>query len=1102
MTVDAELAKQGAILVEERVLRRVIKHDRKLRGVGLQVPHERCYALPKDRLAPHVEADELAVAMAELPERVVLVSADREKLSRPELANQLWRLLFHGKVHEAFDEQLASRKLTLSAIRERIHRIGQTEFDEIRTVLKQEDLLLPPVDDIATYTEFVALYLEIKHFAPAAIDRTFPALFDIAKVDATIALDVDAVALLAAARPPGAPEQPIVTVLKPEHVPEEERVVLPESAKKSAIKAAAKARDKGNRSRSAILHFRGGLDRNAETDITELVARLGKALALRDQPSPVDAATAARWVTALTPVAAFAAHQSSLRFSAGARLLYDLQAACVVNEREVKAIDFFGWAFSLGKRKIVRPLPATREVRIAKHLRAAVAKVPASGVPSEQLTDALREMAELASLNVRKAARPKLEKALDDVELHPHSLPEHVGEKKLVDELLDRAVTVGNLSLGNLRDGVSRNDLKIPDLSFDELKRGDVLLKTDKILATSLDGVYRRGEGYMRGLQKFSSLWFGTKLGRFLTLYLALPFLAALAVVDGIHHMFGPLVKLFTGVQPAIATWENRFVGVGFFFLLIHIGFFRHAVIWTLQKVWLLLKLVLWQLPRVVWRHPLVARALDSRFVRWLIRPAIPGGIAWLATPADYLVGPVPLDLLIGGSVYVVSALVMNSRFGRMMEERITDWAVRSGRHLTTRLVPGLVKWLLEVFVRLVEQFERVVYRVDEWLRFKSGQGRIVLVGKGVLVAIWAMITWLLRFVINLFVEPTVNPIKHFPVVTVAAKLIIPIIPAMADGMTDFLAPLVGKAFGAGIAGVVVILLPGLAGFLVWEFKENWRMYRANRPKAMRALAIGHHGESMVSFLKPGFHSGTIPKHYTKLRRAAWKDDERGVAKQREGLHHVEEAISKFVERQLVSMLNEVPSFKPTDVALVHVEIGSNRIQIELACPSVAPEKAVIRYELQSGWLVASIPDPGWVERLDAHHRTIFEIALSGFYKLSGVELVREQLEHSLRTGRSDLPPYDIADEGLVVWPADAYEIEVIYNLHKRKLDATRRGEPYEGPLPDFVGHHALFARESLYWSVWSTAWQQIARGDAPMPLLVGPSLLPQAQKRAAAKAS
>ena len=68
---------------------------------------------------------------------------------------------------------------------------------------------------------------------------------------------------------------------------------------------------------------------------------------------------------------------------------------------------------------------------------------------------------------------------------------------------------------------------------------------------------------------------------------------------------------------------------------------------------------------------------------------------------------------------------------------------------------------------------------------------------------------------------------------------------------------------------ITVLVLPGLAGFLVWELKENWKLYRASRAKELGPRAIGHHGETVGRLLRPGFHSGTIPKLFTKLRRAA-----------------------------------------------------------------------------------------------------------------------------------------------------------------------------------------------------------------------------------------
>jgi len=623
-----------------------------------------------------------------------------------------------------------------------------------------------------------------------------------------------------------------------------------------------------------------------------------------------------------------------------------------------------------------------------------------------------------------------------------------------------------------------------------ELRTGDQLLRCDDILSHSMDGVYRRGEQYMRFLQRFSSVLFGTGVGRWLTLYLILPALGALAVMEGLQHTVGLLIHKLTGDEPEISTRTSMLACAAFLFLLIHVKPFRTLAAWVGLKIWWLIRLLLWDVPIAIWRHPIANRYFESRVHGWVVRPALLGAIAWIAIPSRFEI-PLARELRHAVAVGVVLAamVVMNTRMWKILQERMADWAVRSGRHVTTRLLPGALKLILEVFSKLIERFDRAIYRVDEMLRFRKGQSKAVVVIKGAFGALWFIVTYFLRLYINLFVEPTVNPIKHFPVVTVAAKLIIPILPSLLEGITSATRPLFG-AFAGTFAGFTVLVLPGLAGFLVWEFKENWRLYRATRAKIVHAQAIGHHGETMIAFLKPGFHSGTIPKLYTRLRRAAWRDDERGVAKAKEGLHHVEEAIATFVDRQLVSMLNEVESFTPTDVTVTHVEIGSNRLQIELACPSVAREAARIRFEQQSGWLVASIPERGWLAHLDDHHRRIFEISLTGFYKLSGVELVREQLEYALRGETGTPSPYDVADEGLLVWPAGAYNTEAIYDLRRAKLTPTMRGERYDGALPDLARHHALFVREPLYWSVWSTAWQQIARGEPPMPLLVGPHLL------------
>ena len=1102
--LDADLARVAAVLVEDRVVRRVIKQHRELHGIGLQVPHAQCYALPRAAFERLVERDELAVDPRQLPDDVVIFGGPRAQLAAgdPAELSRAWRAIFHGRVHLVLDALARTGAITRASIRARIHRVGQTEFDEIRAVLRQEDLLLPPTDDTATYLEFVAVYLELRAFAPRALGRTFPTL-DVARVDAAIALDVDAAALLAACRPARAPEQPIVdepAAAAPAATAAAARTAAERAASvvsvvdRSARKRAGRARYKGNRARAAILALRAGDRDAARDDLDALCDRLARAVGSA-APSP-------EWAAALLPVAEAVAAQRVLQFTPGARLLHDLQAACVVAEREVLEVDAAGWLLSWRKRPLVRALPATREVRVAKHLHAAAHKIAehklVPGQGHDRVAAVVRDIVDRADRRVRVVLRPKLETALEAVALHPRNLPERVAQKKLIDELLDRAVAVGQLSLGNLRDALSHNELKLPDLTRAKLRSGDELLRCDDALSRSLDGVYRRGEGYLRVLQKISSVLFGTPVGRVLTLYLILPLLGSYTVFQGAHHMVGFFAKHLVGHEPEIATPGRIYAGAAVLFLLLHAPVFRRGVVYGLRLIGRGLRLVLLDLPRALLHLPVVRRLLASRFVRWVVQPAIAAALAWLVANQfweDVLRWP------IAAAVFAAFAVGLNSRLGRRAQEIAGDAVVRWGLHLTGRVFPGIIKWLVAVFAELIELVDRGIYRVDEWLRFKSGQSSLLLVAKGALGLVWSAIAYVLRFSITLFIEPEVNPIKHFPVVTVVAKILLPFSEAMISAISAPISQLLGGALGVSIAAFIVFILPGLAGFLVWELKENWRLYRKTRPPTLQEVSIGHHGETMVGLLKPGFHSGTIPKRFTKLRRAAWKADERGVARQREELHHVADAIRTFVDRELVSMLNAAPGFRITDVAVAEVSLGSNRVHIDLVCPSIASDPnrmatrmaagmaARIAIEQQSGWTVASIPERGWFDLLGDDQRKILEIALAGFYKHSGIDLVREQLEHAL-AGDADPPPYDICDDGLIVWPGIGYQTEAVYDLRAREPVPAMRGAPWSGEPPTLAGRHAVFRPEPLPWSRWTAVWEQLARGDVPLSVVTGPSLL------------
>src|SRR6478736_5828589 len=105
-------------VVEDGVLRRIIKSDLKLRGAGLRVPHDQSWVRKSDSK--------------------VVVRGDRARVQRGDAAEltKVWRAVFHARIHLALDELVSKGKLTTGGIRERIDAIGQTEFDEIRSVLR------------------------------------------------------------------------------------------------------------------------------------------------------------------------------------------------------------------------------------------------------------------------------------------------------------------------------------------------------------------------------------------------------------------------------------------------------------------------------------------------------------------------------------------------------------------------------------------------------------------------------------------------------------------------------------------------------------------------------------------------------------------------------------------------------------------------------------------------------------------------------------------------------------------------------------------------------------------------------------------------------
>ena len=405
--------------------------------------------------------------------------------------------------------------------------------------------------------------------------------------------------------------------------------------------------------------------------------------------------------------------------------------------------------------------------------------------------------------------------------------------------------------------------------------------------------------------------------------------------------------------------------------------------------------------PAWILRNPLLRKILTSRPVallwRVVVKPLLLAVIAWGATR---LVGLSPADAS-GLALFVLlaSSFVFNTRVGQRLEELCVEGVVEAWREVVDNLIPGLFHAIMEAFERMLQWVEKLLYSVDEWLRFREGQSPLSLAGKASLGLVWGIVAYLVRIYVNLLIEPQVNPIKHFPVVTVSHKMMIPFLAVLTHWLKLRLDPFVGIWLAETLSWANVLLLPGFFGFLVWELKSNWRLYEANRPISLETVVVGSHGETVVRLLRQGFHSGTIPKLFAKLRNAERiSGRDKAVVKRRAALHHVEESLRRFVERDVVALLRESRALGGRAIHLGSIKLATNRIRIDLVTDGDDHPPLRIEFVERQGILAAHLLQEGWLESLYPEARRTFDDALIGLYKMSGVQVVTQGDPLAVRT--------------------------------------------------------------------------------------------------------
>jgi hypothetical protein len=1078
-------ADPAAVLVSPRVLERVIQEVYGLPTLLWRVPHAKSCVVDRQMLFRHVEQEELDLESDRLlPATVVLLRRPTtEELNTHEPGDLLlkyWRRLFHANVHLELANRQAAGKLGTDDVGTRVAQLGRTEFAEICTVLVQEGYLPAQADEPAVYTEFAAVYLELRHFAPGLLPAYFPAIDDLRRVEALLAQDLDATELLARTRLPGAPDPAAQAVERSDEAHEFYWKLMKAAAHKARagnLVQAAILRTRAGRVAPAALAF--GTRAEAQADLQKLMTRLQAALQLSNEE-------AAEWMKDL-PALLDKADQGSAPVEAA--LLYDLQWVCLDHERDIYALDLPEWLLTAGRRPIKRPLPGQRLVRVTRHLRSAAQRLTLarlSDMDRQHLAGLLEGAVHHAEQGVMARFRPVLTTALQDVGLQPTNPIERTAFQKMIEELLQRINALGFLTFGDLRDAISRNQLKLTDLADpQQFVRGDPLLRLDRRLATLLDGIYRPSTFYMRLLERFTALNFGTATGRWITRFVTVPCGGALLLWEGVKVV---LHEVGAPAPPEAVGWAVWLALAVFLLGLLQSARLRRGCLRLATLALIPLRGVFVDGPLWLVRWPALRRAVASwpfqLFYWYLFKPLLVCALLWLVRPDAFE------KLWRAAGIFLLVNVLLNTRAGHAAQEMLRKVLAGFVDLLRAGLLPGLVRLIIYVFKRATELVEAMLFSVDEWFRFRSDTGPAALATRAVLGVLWYPVSYVIRFYLMVLIEPGYNPVKA-PVSYLAAKLMAPLtlweLSRLTTVAQEWELPVWFLVYP--LAFVTIFHLPDVFGFLFWEMKENWSLYRANRPRVLRPVAVGSHGETVRRLLQPGFHSGTIPRLYARLRRAEQgaleTGNRRDVRAVRHALRETAGAITLFVSGELVSLVRQASSWQCVGLGVGRVALTSNRIRVALNHAGYMGTPVRLEFEVIAGWLVAGIGDPGWLGRLSAEQARALTTALASLYKLAGVDLVREQL-------RENLPPacvtYDLTPEGLVLWRERRLGSGAVYALRDR--DGLLRPQPLGGAAdwPVLDAKRLVFADVSLTWEQCVRCWEQDRSGTGH-PSLLGPEV-------------
>lgn len=385
---------------------------------------------------------------------------------------------------------------------------------------------------------------------------------------------------------------------------------------------------------------------------------------------------------------------------------------------------------------------------------------------------------------------------------------------------------------------------------------------------------------------------------------------------------------------------------------------------------------------------------------RFILAPAL--GSVTILEFFNYLIGHVVDEPALNAwpnllVLAVVLAFALNSGIvarwvaGRWRSNPPRGRAARSKRlaagrvERTRRRAVGKARTFWHVYRDIADKADALSFVVDEWVWFRFGHRRGARVIEAVLVLGWFLAGYVLRLLARLFVEPTVNPIKHFPVVTVAGKV------SIATGLPVFLGHSLTLAGVGGTAAyalstlIAVFMVPGFCGYLAWEIRFNWRLFGANLGPNLGPSRVGPDGETLVRLLRPGVASGTLPK---LLARLAGEEDRSAALELQRKLDDVQRSVHRFVERELLGMLRGSRMLGSRGLECRSVELGGSEVLVRLAIEGDGSAECTLELVDDDGELRGSIADDGLCAVLGDDGTAVLEAAIIGFFIRAGATWV------------------------------------------------------------------------------------------------------------------